>query len=237
MVKHPSTASDPAPSRPEHAEGGGDARADTRDGDTEARILDAAHAVFMRRGTAGARMQEIADEAGVNKALLHYYFRNKERLAAAVFDRVARALFARVGELAIGEMELEEKVRRIIATYLDQFARAPYAPGYLICELNQNPDRAEQLLTALGGGRPSSGPAIPFLATLAAQIQARVAAGTMRPIQPRQFLANLVSLCVFPFAARPMLCAALQLDDRGFNDFIEERKVALPEFFLGALRP
>src|SRR5205809_116474 len=53
--------------------------------DTESRILDAAHAVFLRSGTAGARMQEIADEAGVNKALLHYYFRNKERLAGAVF--------------------------------------------------------------------------------------------------------------------------------------------------------
>ena len=228
MVKHLDTAAEPLD---------GPEGIDAADGDTEARILDAAHVVFMRRGTAGARMQEIADEAGVNKALLHYYFRNKERLAAAVFERVARGLFARVGELAMGEMELEEKVRRIIAVYLDQFARTPYAPGYLICELNQNPDRADQLLAALGGAPTASGPAIPFLAKLAAQIQARVAAGTMKPIHPRQFLANLVSLCVFPFAARPMLCAALRLDDRGFNEFIEERKVALPDFFLGALRP
>src|SRR5438045_8715238 len=114
MVKHPIT--DSGPGNP--------------DGDTETRILDAAHAVFLRAGTAGARMQGIADEAGVNKALLHYYFRNKERLAGAVFERVARGLFARIGEVAISDLDLEEKIRLMIAVYLDQFARTPYAPGY-----------------------------------------------------------------------------------------------------------
>ena len=226
MVKEPSPPPTAAPLTAEPGD------------DTESKILDAAHAVFMRSGTAGARMQEIADEAGVNKALLHYYFRSKERLAAAVFDRVARGLFARVGQLAMSEVELEEKVRLIIAAYLDQFARTPYAPGYLICEMNQHPDRAGQLLTALGGSTTvSRGPAMPFLAGLAQQIEQRVAAGRMRPIEPRQFLANLVSLCVFPFAARPMLCAVFRMDDGGFREFIEERKTSLPSFFLNALRP
>ena len=59
------------------------------DDGTEQRILDAADAVFVRRGTDGARMQEIAAEAGVNKALLHYYYRTKDGLAEAVFRRVA----------------------------------------------------------------------------------------------------------------------------------------------------
>ena len=61
--------------------------------DTEARILEAAHRVFVRRGVAAARTQEIADEAGVNKALLHYYYRSKEKLANAVFLQAARAMF------------------------------------------------------------------------------------------------------------------------------------------------
>lgn len=210
---------------------------DPTDSDAQSRILDAAHAVFMRSGTAGARMQEIADEAGVNKALLHYYFRSKERLAAAVFERVARGLFERLGEVAISDLDIEEKVRRIVAVYLDQFARTPYAPGYLICEMNQNPDRAAQLLEALGGPLPAAAPAVPFLLRLAEQIHVEVSAGRMRPIAPRQFLANLVSLCVFPFAARPMFCAVFRMDDREFRDFIEERKATLPEFFLAGLRP
>ena len=208
-----------------------------RDATTETKILDAAHAVFLRVGTAGARMQEIADEAGVNKALLHYYFRSKERLAAAVFERVARGLFARLGMVAMSDIDLETKVRRIIAAYLDEFLRTPYAPGYVICEMNQNPDRAQQLLSMVGAPVSDTIPAVPFLGALAKQIDERVAAGQMRPIAPRQFLANLVSLCVFPFAARPMLSVVFRMDDAGFREFIEERKATLPEFFLNALRP
>jgi TetR/AcrR family transcriptional regulator len=206
-----------------------------KDGATERRILDAAHAVFLRRGTAGARTQEIADEAGVNKALLHYYFRSKSRLADAVFQRVAAGIFARLGEAAGSDAELEDKVRRIIDIYLDQLAKTPYVPVYVLSELNQHPERAGQFLEAI---RPRDGREVPaFLAKLAMQIQARVRAGKMRPIPPRQFIVNLASLCVFPFAARPIVCTMLSLDDRGFNDFIAERKNSLADFFLSGLRP
>src|SRR5215471_8150935 len=121
-----------------------------RDRDTEQRILDAAHAVFVRRGTAGARMQEIAEEAGVNKALLHYYFRNKARLGEAIFRRVAQGLFARVGAILGGAGTLDEKVRSVVALYIDQLSATPYAPGYVISEINQHPERAKQLLEAIG---------------------------------------------------------------------------------------
>src|SRR5215208_647552 len=120
-----------------------------QDAHTEQRILDAAHRVFIRRGTTGARMQEIADEAGVNKALLHYYFRSKSRLADAVFQRIAMGIFARLGEAAASDAELEDKVRRIVGIYLDQLSKTPYVPGYILSELNQHPDRARQFLEAI----------------------------------------------------------------------------------------
>src|SRR6478672_8925324 len=116
-----------------------DDRPPATDDAAEQRILDAAHKVFIRRGTAGARMQEIADEAGVNKALLHYYFRNKSRLADAIFQRVAGGIFARVIEVARSDAQLEDKVRLIIGAYLDQLSRTPYAPGYVLGELNHDP--------------------------------------------------------------------------------------------------
>ena len=206
------------------------------DPDTEQRILDAAHAVFIRRGTAGARMQDIADEAGVNKALLHYYFRSKSRLADAVFQRVAVRIFGRLSETAGSDMDLDEKVRRIIAIYLDQLSKTPYVPAYVISELNQHPERSRQFLEAIRPAGSAKGPP-PFLVKLASQIEARVRAGTMRPMSPSQFIANIASLCVFPFAAKPLLCAVLELDERHFKAFIEERKLGLPEFFLSGLRP
>src|SRR5437870_13751743 len=103
-----------------------------RDGDTERRILDAAHAVFVRRGTAGARMQEIATEAGVNQALLHYYFRNKEQLALAAFQRAGRGFMPAVVQVIAAGGDLDEKVRRIVQLELSHLARAPYLPGYII---------------------------------------------------------------------------------------------------------
>ncbi len=212
------------------------ADAPARDGDTESRILDAAHAVFLRRGTAGARMQEIADEAGVNKALLHYYFRSKSRLADAVFLRVASGVFGRLGQLLASDAPIEDTVQRVIALYLDLFSRAPFVPGYVISEINQHPGRARQLLAGVRRMRSEVG-ATDLLRNIDRQIRARVSAGTLRPITARQFVVNLVSLCVFPFAARPMICAALDLDDDGFHRLIEERKRSLPRFFLDALRP
>src|SRR5215813_13730500 len=86
-----------------------------RDGDTEQRILDAAHAVFVRRGTAGARMQEIAAEAGVNQALLHYYFRSKEQLARGAFERAGSQLMPAVIHVLASDATLEEKVEQVVA--------------------------------------------------------------------------------------------------------------------------
>ena len=206
------------------------------DADTEQRILDAAHAVFIRRGTAGARMQDIADEAGVNKALLHYYFRSKSRLADAVFQRVTSVIFLRLSETAGSDAEIEDKVRRIIAIYIDQLSKTPYVPAYVISELNQHPERTRQFFDAVRPAGAPKGPP-PFLLKLGKQIDARVRAGTMRPISAGQFIANIASLCIFPFAAKPMICTLLDLDERGFNVFIEERKTGLPEFFLSGLRP
>ena len=118
------------------------------DGDTEQRILDAAHEVFLRRGTAGARMQEIAAEAGVNPALLHYYFRSKERLARAVFQRAIERLLPPVLQLLASDLPLEEKVTGVVHHELEHLARTPYLPGYVLGELNHNPERVAQLVGA-----------------------------------------------------------------------------------------
>ena len=211
-------------------------RARKRDGDTEERILDAAHAVFVRRGTAGTRMQEIAAEAGVNQALLHYYFRNKEQLARAAFERAAKGFMPAVVQVIASDGELEDKVRRVIDLELDHLSRAPYLPGYIIGEVTHHPERAAQLIAAVTGLTPQDlGPRV--LGTLRRQIEARVTAGAMRPIAPESFVVNLMALCIFPFAVRPMVQAMLGMDDRRFAQFIARRHGDLPSFFLGALRP
>ncbi|HXD19891.1 MAG TPA: helix-turn-helix domain-containing protein [Vicinamibacterales bacterium] len=207
-----------------------------RDGDTEQRILDAAHAVFLRRGTAGARTQEIAKEAGVNSALLHYYFRTKARLAEAVFQRAAMELMPAVIRVLGSEAELEEKVEQVVDIELRQLLKTPYLPGYILSELTHHPERAAQLFSSAAGVAPSEIGARVFK-VLRAQINARVKAKRMHPMAPEQFAINLLALCVFPFAARPMVMALAGLDQAGFAEFIERRRKELAPFFLRALRP
>jgi AcrR family transcriptional regulator len=206
-----------------------------RDGDTEQRILEAARRVFVRRGTSGARMQEIAAEAGVNPALLHYYFRSKERLAEAVFREAAGRLVPAVLRLLGSDATLEEKIERFVQLYIDTVRQHPFLPGYLLAELHHHPERLTSLKEAMG--LPAAEMAEALLQRLGGQLETMAAAGELRPIAPRQFIANLLALVIFPFAARPLLQVALSLDEAAFDRFLDERRAELPGFILNALRP
>jgi TetR/AcrR family transcriptional regulator len=207
-----------------------------RDSATERRILDAANAVFLKRGTAGARMQEIAREAGVNHALLHYYFRSKGQLAAAVFQRAAGALLPAVIEVMSSTRPLRDKVHEVVAIEIDHLTKAPQLPAYIISELAHHPERVHQLVADTAGVSPDAiGRRV--TSVLKRQIAAAVRRGEIRSIDPAQFIVNLLSLCIFPFAARPLLQGVLGMDDVAFTAFIARRRVQLPEFFMEALRP
>ena len=211
-------------------------KAVARDGDTERRILDAAHTVFLRHGTAGARMQDIAGEARVNSALLHYYFRRKERLAEAVFERAATQLLPNVIRILASDAELDDKVGQVVDLELRRLTDTPYLPGYVISELTHHPQRVQQLFATITGRAPAEVGAL-VRARLGEQINERVRAGRMRAIEPEQFVVNLLALCIFPFAAKPLLMAMLALDDAGFAAFIDRRRQELAPFFLRALQP
>lgn len=206
------------------------------DADTETRILDAAHRVFMRRGTAGARMTEIAREAGVNHALVHYYFRSKQRLAEAVFRRAIGQFFPVMMGVLASDAPLEEKVRLVAAAQIDMLLKNRYLPGYLLAELNHYPERAEQLLNSIAGTTPANVRARLF-GSLGKQLEDAARSGAIRALRPQEFVLNLVSMVVYPFAARPLVMAIMGMDDATFTAAMEERKTEIPAFFLAALRP
>ena len=211
-------------------------RKQPKDSDTEARILHAARMVFIRRGTAGARMQEIAEEAGVNQALLHYYFRSKEKLSEAVFRETAGRMFPVLIQILGSDASLDEKIERVVEAYLDNLSRSPFLPGYVISELHHHPERIPQLISSATGIDLHSAMK-PVLEKMDRQIASEARAGRMRRISAQQLLANMLSLCVFPFAAQPMLRAAFGFDDAGFAKFIAQRRRELPQFIRNALAP
>ncbi len=195
---------------------------------TEQKIFDAAHEVFMQKGMDGAKMQEIADRAGINKALLHYYYRSKEKL----YEMVARAIIGRavpiIREFLETEYPLEEKIRRFVHFYVELIARNPYIPIFVISEMNKHPDRFIDAILPKELPKPDV-----FLQ----QVEAEVAAGRIRSIIPQHLLVNMVSLCIFPFIAKPMIRIVIGMNAQEMKDFLEERKEEVLRFILASLRP
>ena len=181
-------------------------------------------------------MQEIAEEAGVNQALLHYYFRSKEGLALAVFQEAAGRVAPQVGAILASDAPIEEKVERFVHAYLDQVRQHPYIPGYIVAELHHHPERIPAIAKSVAG-RDLEELMRGFLGALRRQLDEGAAAGRLRPMTPEQFLVNLLALVAFPFVARPLLHFALDMDDAAFGRFLDERRATLPAFILGALRP
>jgi AcrR family transcriptional regulator len=200
------------------------------DQETRERILDAAHAILMRKGTAGSRTQEIAAEAGVNKALVHYYFGTKAALADAIFARALGAIMPKIfGILADPDRTIEQKVRAIAKEQIDFHSARPYLAGYLISELHAEPERIARLMTRQGGRVP--------LDVLRRQLREAARAGKIRPISAEQFVANMMGLLIFPFAIRPAFMELLSMDDVRWRAFLDERRRLVPDFFMAGLRP
>ena len=206
-----------------------------RDLDTESKILEAARRVFIRRGTTGARIQEIAAEAGVNQALVHYYFGSKAALAERVFFEAAGRLLQAMSVVTDPNATLEQLVGRFVDAYIATVRQTPFIPGYILSETTQHPERLDALMQRAIGAAPGQLAAMASV-RIEALITANVAAGTMRPITTRQLLVNVMSLVAFPFIARPVLAVVLSLNGSSFDDFLDERRRELPAFILNALR-
>ena len=192
---------------------------------TEEHILEAARKVFIRKGCAGARMQEIADEAGINKALLHYYFRGKDQLFLAVFKQAAFCLLPVLKNILEEELPLEQKINKFVHSYVDVLIENPYLPAFVIHELNQDPDRFVGLLRNIGVN-----PEPLFI-----QIEQEIAMGHIRTMKPDHFMVNLLGMCLFPFMARPVVKGVLNMSEEKYNEFLIERKEEIVRFVMNSI--
>ena len=194
----------------------------TVDHTTEEKIKQAAKVIFHQKGYAATRTRDIAEEAGINLALLNYYFRSKEKL----FDIIILESLQEFRQFMLvafndEKTSLESKIETMVCNYIDLLIDQPDIPLFILSEIRNNP----QALIA------KMSPKEPFMkSTFAKQFQLAVKAGKIMPIHPLHYLMNLIGMIVFHFVGSPVLKTVGGLKQEDFNALMQQRKVLIPKW-------
>lgn len=197
------------------------------DSSTEQKILAAAKQVFTQHGLAGARMQDIADKAGINKALLHYYFRSKEKLFEVIFHEAFAQFLPRLNHVIESDMPLFEKIEQFAGNYIEMAIANPYLPLFVLNEMNKHPEAFFQKVWASNK---------PKVEILVAQIKEGQQLGHIKNIAPAQLVMNIMSLCVFPFVGKPLFKMIMHMEEAQFGQLMEQRKKEVAAFIIAAIK-
>lgn len=194
---------------------------------SEEKILAAAKKVFIKKGMAGARMQDIADEAGINKALLHYYFRTKEQLFEKIFFDLSQIFWPQLNAIFDSDDSLYYKIEQFCSVYIEKISYNPYIPLFVLYEMNQRPT---EFIKKMFKGK------LPKPTKLLRQIDDEVKAGRIQPIHPAQLLMNMVSMCIFPFIGKPMIMATMDINESSYAALLEQRKTEVSRFVINSIK-
>lgn len=194
----------------------------------KAEILEAALREFSLHGKQGARMQTIADDAGVNKALLHYYFSSKENLYHEVLQRTLdRALF-NVGSSFDEQLSPKQQIENLISSYFRFFCETPELPRLMMWEVTANPEIMTQMFSATI--QKSEYPLPEMLEQVLTQ---GVKQKMFREVDPKQFIVSLLGTIAFYFIAKPVIIHVLSIDNE--VKFLHQRETHIKKILLSGL--
>jgi len=202
----------------------------TKENATERLILDAALKVFTEKGFAAARTEEIAREAGINRALLHYYFRDKETIFDLIFGTQFRAFFSGINTIMRSDAPLFEKIERMVEHEIGTLQEHPHLARFIIVEIARQPERLLEFSKQL-----QINP-LDILSLFEKQVRQEIAAGTIIEIEGKQLLMNIMSLCIYPFVARPIIRTMMQFDEKSMHLMMEQRKTEVVQFIVKAIK-
>ena len=199
---------------------------------TEERILEAAVQEFMTKGYAGARTTAIAVAAGVTHAMLHYYFRTKDKLLDRIIEsKIGTLRVIMLASLGDPTIPLFDKIKSTIENHQDFIAANPELPRFMINEVLNRPDRMPKVIERLKHHTPL------VVQSLQRQIDEYADRGLCRRVDAGMLMLDIVSLNIFPFSAKPMVNALLggMMEDR--EAFVEARKKENLETIMRKLKP
>jgi AcrR family transcriptional regulator len=192
--------------------------------ETQQKIVQAAHEVFIEKGLQGARMQEIADRAGINKALLHYYFRSKEQLFDAVFQEIIGKVMPTFTQKIGPESNILDLITSFIGFYNDFFRKNPQFPQFFFHEIWQHPDRLAAFIKSQKVN-PTE---------LVKKAKSKIPPIIDSDFLPQHMVANMLGMCLFPHIARPLFQRLFfENDEIQYDQFLSERTEFLTKMLSG----
>ena len=192
------------------------------------RIKIAATKVFTLKGPEGARMQDIADEANINKAMLHYYFRNKKQLFEIIFEEKLHKIFGAMELLIFSKDAFENRIRAFVEKQISIVLEFPVMPIFVMLEVRKNPELLE--------GKFKNIPLDVIRDNFRKVIDAEVMSGNIRRISLEELLMNVMSLCIYPIIAEPILKYVLDLNQESYFELIEARKKSVSDLIINDLK-
>lgn len=198
--------------------------------DTEALILQAAEREFLEKGYSGAKTTAIAQAAGVTHAMLHYYFRTKEKLfekiVADKMDKLKRVMFGVIGD---PDLPLRERIKQGVEQHFDFIAENPHLPRFIFNELHEHPERLDPVKHSIATIAATA------ISTLQNEIDLKAAKGECKQVDARMLMLDIASLNLFPFVAAPLISSSFGKLFEGRDEFLEMRKKENVRTVLGKL--
>ena len=202
-----------------------------RDISTENRIIEAARQVFTKKGYAATRTDDIAKEAGINRALLHYYFRSKDKMFEIIFTDRLKEFFSGIVSILLSEKTVVEKIRALVMHDITTLQEHPDMPLFVISEITNNKDRFIEFVNQAGIPKGK------LIEMLQNQIDREIEEGKLKPTtSAQQLMMNTMSMAIYPFLARPIIQTMMMMDDRKFNSMIEKRKKEVADFIINSIK-
>jgi hypothetical protein len=196
---------------------------------TEKKIKEAARKIFHKKGYAGTRTRDIAEEAGINPALLNYYYRSKEKLFDLVFDEGFSEISASLNILLNDDkFDLAVKIDYIVNKYIDVVSKNPDLPLFILGEIKANPENLKKKLGLSGTLLTTS--------KLYEQMRNQLDFSGSIPVNPIHIIINILSMTIFPFVGKPLIKNMTEMNDLDFEQFIEERRTLIPVWIRAMLK-
>ncbi|HPT20517.1 MAG TPA: TetR/AcrR family transcriptional regulator [Bacteroidales bacterium] len=193
-------------------------------------IIEAARKVFQKNGFREATMRDIANEANINLAMVHYYFRSKDNLFYIVFDEAFRMLYEKITKIITNEkLDIFEKIRILVNEYISFFNKNPQIPLFIVREIIRNPEE-------IGDRMKININPVPTFNHFACQLQEEYEKGTIRKISALSLVINIISLCVFPALAKSIIINVSGLTEVEMEAIAESRKKEVADFIINSIR-